>query len=501
MSATRAIVSGLLLSTLVLTLDSPVSAQVWPGRFEADRTSCRPDRSSRTAADWLAAARAAVGLGTLGERAVRLRVTDVTALQNQSDRPYPPFLIQSRAEELWFNGANGAEFSGNPGGARRGMLRTDRSTFMVRDTLRIPNPAMHTVFEETRLLNPLAMLTDWTRAGDATVDGTCAFRGYPRIVLRSAAMAARLFIDPKTGFPVKIEREEPHYLWGQVLATYLYQTWWRLGDVFLPVTATRSVDGVEETSRAIDLAGAATTIGADSAAWLSLPPNSPDMRNRPHPMLDPAVPDTVRVGPRSYLLVNPAYTHAVTLVRDTVFLFDASIGEGRARQDSSWIARLFPGEHPIVLVVTDLAWPHIAGVRFWVARGAILATHRLSQPFLAQILAHRWTRAPDALEAVRGRAKPVFRVADQVQTLGGGGIVLAPIDGVGSEGALMAYFRADDFLWAGDYIQGLEPALYTNEVWRAARREGIVPRRTAAQHLPLTDWSAVTAVADTTSRP
>jgi hypothetical protein len=218
-------------------------------------------------------------------------------------------------------------------------------------------------------------------------------------------------------------------------------------------------------------------------------------------MLNPAAPDTVRVGPSTYLLVNPAYTHAVAMVRDTVFLFDASIGEGRARQDSSWIARLFPGNHPVVLVVTDVAWPHVAGVRFWVARGAILVTHRLSEPFLSQVLARRWTKTPDALEAVRHRVRPVFRVADRAQRLGGGGVLLAPIDGVGSEGALMAYLRTDEFLWAGDYIQGLEPALYTNEVWRAARREGIVPRRTAAQHLRLTDWSAVTAVADTTTRP
>jgi hypothetical protein len=487
---------------LIGTVASVSFAQIWPGRSETDGSSCRPDAAGRTAAQWLAAARDAVGLTRLGGRAIRYAATDVAVLQNQSDRPYPPFLLQPRASELWFNASNGAEFSATPGAGRRGMLRTDRNTFMVRDTLRLPNPALHTVFEVTRALNPLAVLADWTRAGDAAVEGSCSYRGYPRTVLRSIAVGARLFLDMKTGFPIKLEREEPHYLWGQVVATYLYQTWWHVGDVFLPVTATRAIDGVDEVSRALDLGANATTIEAASVAWLAPSPNAPDMRHQPHPMLNPAIPDTVRVGPRSFLLVNPSYTHAVTLVRDTVFLFDASIGEGRSRQDSTWIARLFPGKHPIALVVTDLAWPHIAGVRFWAARGATIVTHRLSQPFLAQVLARRWTGVPDALEAARARTKPVFRLTDRSLALAGGAITLAPIDGVGSEGALMAYLRDDDFLWAGDYIQSVQgPALYTNEVWRATRREGIVPRRTAAQHLPLTEWSAVTAVVDTTTRP
>jgi hypothetical protein len=71
---------------------------------------------------------------------------------------------------------------------------------------------------------------------------------------------------------------------------------------------------------------------------------------------------------------------------------------------------------------------------------------------------------------------------------------LIPIDGIGSEIALMAYLPAEKFLWASDFIQTLdEPSLYANEVLLAAKRAGIDPERVAAEHLQLSDWRAVQA--------
>ena len=51
----------------------------------------------------------------------------------------------------------------------------------------------------------------------------------------------------------------------------------------------------------------------------------------------------------------------------------------------AWVGRLFPGHHPIVVVVTDLAWPHVAGVRYWVAMGATIVSHAGSKEFLSQV--------------------------------------------------------------------------------------------------------------------
>jgi hypothetical protein len=146
-------------------------------------------------------------------------------------------------------------------------------------------------------------------------------------------------------------------------------------------------------------------------------------------------------------------------------------------------------------VVTDLAWPHIAGVRYWAATGATIVTHEAGRAFLQRVLDRRWTLAPDLLEQRRATASPRVLGITALTRLAGGAVTLHPIDGIGSEGAIMAYVPGDRFLWASDYLQTLaEPSLYAEEVVAAVRRDRLAPERVAAQHLPLTPWSKVTAI-------
>ena len=137
---------------------------------------------------------------------------------------------------------------------------------------------------------------------------------------------------------------------------------------------------------------------------------------------------------------------------------------------------MFPGRHPVALVVTDLAWPHVAGVPFWVASGATIISRDMSRTFLESVIARRWHM----------KFRPVR------ESLVRPGIGLYAIDGVGSEGALMVYLPNDRALWASDYVQTLEaPALYTTEVYAAACRFALAPTRVVAEHQPVADWSTL----------
>ena len=95
------------------------------------------------------------------------------------------------------------------------------------------------------------MIGDWE--GDSTVQvvARCTYRDYPRLVLsRTAARGPeRLFIDEKSGFPVKLDRDEPHYLWGQNHVEYVYSTWQRVGDAAFPGVSFRVVDGQTNVER------------------------------------------------------------------------------------------------------------------------------------------------------------------------------------------------------------------------------------------------------------
>ena len=62
---------------------------------------------------------------------------------------------------------------------------------------------------------------------------------------------------------------------------------------------------------------------------------------------------------------------------------------------------------------------------------------------------------------------------------------------MGSEGALIAFLQGSRYLWASDFIQGTDPSLYTTDVYHAVARAGWTPQRVAAEHLGLTEWSAI----------
>lgn len=477
----------------------PLAAQQsWAGRPGVEHESCTT--ASGAGAEWLERGARSTGIAGL-TGAVRFSATETHVQAFQSDRMYPPFIQATSSFELTFDPATASErargltTNGTPG---RDLIRAPRALFAVRDTQVVAAPNGFHFFEGQRPLNPLAILAEW-RTAQVSVVARCVFRDFPRVVLSRGVAGERLYVDGRTGVPVKYERTEPHVLWGQVHVEYVYATWWTAGPVTLPMVAVRYEDGVEEYRRDLLLPQArgeqmATAVARGDAYPRPLPDPLPDHAALPDQWLRPVPVDTIRVAANTFLLRTGAYTHAVTMVRDTVYLLDATTAEWRSQADSAWLATLFPRHRAVVLVVTDLAWPHISGVRYWAARGATIATHRMSRPFLQQVLSRTWTLEPDLLSRSPAALKRLrWITVDSAASLAGGAIRLQGIDGVSSEGALMALLP-DGFLWAGDYIQdAAEPSAYASEVMAAAQRAGFTPQQVAAQHLPLTPWSTILA--------
>jgi len=447
-----------------------------------------------TARAVLQSAASAIGLDAAAGRVLHMTGFDVTNHAFESDRPdAPPFLAAVSTVESWLDPRTGVDrttSSTTLGGVQPGMttLGGAAASYVVGDTVMTPTPSAHGDRYVARPLDVWATLADWNSAADVHTAATCSYRNYPRLVLsrRGPLGEERLFIDPKSGYPVKLDRFEPHYLWGTVHVEYLYSTWQRDGALRWPASSFRVVDGSTDVTRTY---GAIRLVPLDSAPPLSLPSRAEAMPIGPPSWLAPTNPDTIRVGPKTFILHNFEFNETVTLVRDTVYVFDATQGETRGREDSAWIARLFPGKHPVALVVTDIAWPHIAGLRFWAANGATILTHRTNREFLQRVIDRRWTANPDLLERRRAMVKPHVRVVNDSVRLAGGDITVFAIDGVASEGALAAFLAPDRLLWASDYVQTLSvPTQYLDETWAAVDRMHLSPLRVAAEHLKLSSW-------------
>jgi hypothetical protein len=419
------------------------------------------------------------------EKPIHLQTMEWRSAMEQSDRSYGPFLCSMSSLEIWYDVQNGVERDSRqtvwPG---NGPNQPQTSVSGLKAGLASP-PSK---------LNAYAVLMDWNSADGVEVIGREVYRDYPRIVLSRQVNGTeeRLFLDPKTGFPVKLESLNKHSLWGQVRVEYVYSDWIRVENMFIPGATFQVTDGETTISRTM---GKIELVDKDKTPDMTVPPPNPSAKDTATLMKEVNQTKTVQVTPSTYLLVSRAYTEMVTLIDGTVYLLDATSNEERAKTDANYIKQLFPGNHPVVVVVTDLAWPHIAGVRYWVAQGATIVSHKSSRDFLTKVVERRWTLEPDSLEKNRKNVKLKFIGIDSKYELAGGKLQLYPIDGIASEGSLMAYIADEQLLWASDYIQNLRAASsYATEVMNAVQRAGIQPERVAAEHIPLSEWAKIVAL-------
>src|SRR5689334_7341978 len=475
------------------------TAAIFAAITNTTSTSSTPEqcRSSplHNADSLLRASMAAIGLDRTAGRVRVSAATDVVSLKYESDRMYPPYLRQASTVTVstdWERGIQRAEQTLGPNKIAYVSDSARRVLYSPRGAQLVPSRQVNSA--DDRALDPWMVLADWRSARDLRVAGECVYRDYWRTVIArgTGATEERLFIDTKTAFPVKLDRRDRDLLWGDVHAEYLWSVWAPAGDPLAPQFAFRMAVGETDHERIVDQYAISPR---DSVGRLDIAADA-----TPAPTAQsPPPPATVRVSVTTYVLVTPSYSNVVTLQRDTVFVLDAQTSAERAQQDSVWIGRLFPGKHPIVLVVTDLAWPHIAGVRYWVALGVPVFSHRAAREFLQQVVDHKWTVAPDLLERRRARVRLDFRPVDGTVNLAGGAVRLRPIDGIGSEGAVMAYVPSDRFLYASDYIQpggpGSFSAEYAREVRAAVQRAGFTPDRFVAMHMKLGQWTDIERIA------
>lgn len=444
-------------TTLALTAALSSGAQT---QSNADRSPCTTAASAISARDWLARAADAIGLSRSAERYVlHTSPTIVRDLADQSDRAYPPFMRQTLVQEHWFDPRDDAE--------------------------------LHGAMRPVRDFNPWTVIADWQRDSSVRVAGRCRYLDYDRIVLsrRGALAPESLYIDPASAFPMMLRAVDLHYFLGPVHEEYRYTAWDDVAPfTYYPSTTIRLSDGLGEESWST-FRGKVSLVPRDNAPAITLPDTS-GAAIVPPPRFGDQEPDTVRVGAHTFLLVNRAFTSVVSLMRDTVFVIDATAGEQRARRDSAWVGRLFPGRHPVTLVLLSAVWPHIAGLRFWVASGARVVGYPLTGELVRSAVARRWTEHPDALERRRASVRLRFTAVRDSASFAGGALKLYALDGAGNESMLMAYLSADGFLWASDRVQAVDtPSLYTTELVSSVKRAGLTPRWTSGPHFKLVPWS------------
>lgn len=194
----------------------------------------------------------------------------------------------------------------------------------------------------------------------------------------------------------------------------------------------------------------------------------------------------------------------VTLVRqaDGVVVLEAPISSGYSAKVIEEAGRRFPGLPIKAVITTSDAWPHLAGIREYAARGIPICALDLDRPILERVIGDRRQSKPDRL--ARAPRPPVLHIVSTRTLLGTGPnrLEIIPLRGATTERQMMVYFPEQRLLYGSDAFQK-DPGdgtYYTpqtvSEVVAAAARERLAVERFFMMHVAPTPWSELQGVLD-----
>jgi len=363
--------------------------------------------------------------------------------------------------------------------------------------------------EENLALSAERVLLTALEARDLRVEADSLLQGSPQHVVAFGWRdgLARIFLNAQTDMPTAIEVERCYPgsffwgSWGEVKSrTYLslwtleaggirYPRQWdieRNGTAYQSFTVTALTLNPQFDSNSFSISPEVKK-AYEAAAHRSIEDTPLGLANKP----------AVEIAPGVFQIPGP---WNVTLVRqsDGVIVIESPISSGYSDKVLADARKRFPGLPIKAVVSTSDAWPHLGGVREYVARDVPVYALDLNRPILERLIASPRHAHPDALE--RQRKKPRFRLVSNKTIIGSGinRIELYPMGTESGERMMMVYFPEHKLLYGSDLVQQRRDGSffmpeYLSELIEAVRRENLTITRVFAMHTGVTPWKDIEA--------
>ena len=462
-----------------------------------------------SAADLLHAALAAMG----GEQQIRdLKTIHITAvghrnLLEQSERPEGPYIVEYAHIDEWRDLEHGrwkqeTKTQNVLEESVRTVIVSDGAAVQKLGTREMPASGEElqdaedvlTLSPERVLLNGLAS-PNLKRLPDLSLQSV----PHNQISFTQNGTPVRLFLNEETHLPTAVEWVKPYpygifwSIWGDVTTRAYYSFWWLQEGIHYPLQIDVFRNGLPDRSAAItklefnpSAAPDTFTISAASrdafAARAKLTADDRTLGSRPP--LEPAP---------GILIFGGAWNTTIVRQKDGIVVLEAPISSGYSSQLIAEADRRFPGVPIKAVITTSDAWPHIGGVREYVARGIPVYAVERTQPLLERFLSAPRSRFPDAL--AKAPRKPELRLVNAKLVLGAGPnrMEIYPLRGETTERQMMVYFPEHKLLYGSDAFQKLQDGKYfipqtVSEVAAAVQREHLAVETFFMMHMGLTPW-------------
>ena len=358
---------------------------------------------------------------------------------------------------------------------------------------------------ERMALNPERLLLTALEASDAKREVDATLQSIPQAVIRFTLDGApvRIFLNAYTHLPTAMDYSGPlahtsYYAFlGDVTVRTYYSLWWLAkGGVHLPMQRTIEGNNMPDQMlviRKLELDSpvneAELTIPAEIKARFQ--PNAKPRDLEKARLGDPSQPAT-ELAP-GLVFIPGSWNTTIVRQDDGVVILEAPISSGYSSQVIDEAHRRFPNLPIKAVITTSDSWPHIAGIREFVAQGVPIYALDLNEPILERLIDASRRSKPDLL--ANSPRRPDFHLISQPATLGSGSnrLEIIPIRGETSERQMMVYFPEHHLLYGSDPFQKLPDGSYfypqtVTELMDAVQREHLQPERFFMMHVGPTPW-------------
>lgn len=354
---------------------------------------------------------------------------------------------------------------------------------------------------EALALSPERLLLTAITAPDVRLERRIVLQSVPQDVVAFTfdGAQARLYLNAYTHLPTALDYEGAlarqgywRFLGDTEMRTY-FSFWWKAEGIRMPMQWDIYRNGLHDSTLVID---SMSINGPIVQSDMQIPQAlrtafAKSATAEPFSTLGP----TVDIAPGISFIGGP---WNVMLVRqsDGLVVIEAPISSAYSELILKAAAKRYPKLRIKAVISTSDSWPHIAGLRPYVARGIPIYCLDLNKPALTRLASMSFASNPDALSLIE-RSPRLITVSTKL-SLGRGEnrIELFPIRGETSERQMMAYLPGPRILYGSDPFQMDSDGSYltmetVSELVDAVAREGIDPRSFVMMHIPQTSWSSL----------
>ncbi len=371
--------------------------------------------------------------------------------------------------------------------------------------------------EEEMELGPERILLTALAASDLRLEPDTVLQSVPQRVVAFTwkAVPVRLFLNRYTSLPTAVEWKSAYpsdtfwSAWGDVTTRIYYSLWWlcpggihypRQWDTFRD-NLPDSVLTISELTLNPELPADEFAISDDTRASFA---KRSTLTVDDRPLGLPSQP-AAEVAP-DVVHIPGAWNTTLVKQGDGIVVIEAPIASGYSAKVMAEAERRWPGIPIKAAISTSDSWPHIAGVREYVARGIPVYALDLNLAILQRLVSAPRTLSPDLL-AKSPRAADFHAVSEKT-VLGDGPnrLELYPIRGETSERQMMVYFPAHKLLYGSDPFQKDQSGryFYPQTVWElkhAVEREKLQVDTFFMMHMGPTAWSDLDKAAAQAEHP